>query len=159
MLRVEHVLHCPQSECSSFFLFSPLPSPFPLSITQPTRISTHTHTYIHTRTHITHAHIHTSTRTRTHTSTRTRAPQVGSTEVTPPSVNQLHAGLSITKTSAGYVILETSCGLRVAFNGKSTETAGTVTVPPRYADKVYGMCGDCDGLQVTSLFSCISISA
>ena len=68
--------------------------------------------------------------------------------ITPPSVGVLHSGLSVT-LDQGYVVVETACGLRVAFNGKSTETAGTVTVPPRYADQVTGMCGDCDGMQVS----------
>ncbi|KAI0233331.1 hypothetical protein LSAT2_016413 [Lamellibrachia satsuma] len=71
---------------------------------------------------------------------------IGDQEITLPANNTHHPGLAIYK-SDGYVVVETDCGLRVGFNGKSQETAATLTIPPRYAKHIVGMCGDCDGLQ------------
>ncbi|KAK2164273.1 hypothetical protein NP493_1423g01041 [Ridgeia piscesae] len=71
---------------------------------------------------------------------------IGGQEITLPANNTFHPGLAI-YMSDGYVVINTDCGLRAAFNGKSRETAATLTIPPRYAKNINGMCGDCNSLQ------------
>merc|ERR550517_690311 len=44
-----------------------------------------------------------------------------------------------------YIVLTSSCGLRIGFDPHGAQSVATIMVPVSYSEKMIGLCGDCDG--------------
>lgn len=70
---------------------------------------------------------------------------VGGEEVAVPMRNIGGSDLSIFQSGNFIEVESPSCGIKAGFDGKGVESVGTVVVPPRYGDRMIGLCGNCDG--------------
>jgi len=68
---------------------------------------------------------------------------VGNNQISLPA-NNLSPGLQVYQ-SGRYIIIESSCGVRIGFDPEGIRSVATIMVPVTYRNKMIGVCGDCDG--------------
>jgi len=68
---------------------------------------------------------------------------VGNNKIVLPDTH-LAQGLQVYE-SGRYIIIESSCGIRIGFDPEGVRSVVTIMVPVHYSDKMIGVCGDCDG--------------